>query len=104
MPVHLGQAPNGELNEKDRGWISSMPSGWLLGHAIFSEKRRSRSWSLASRSTKSTMSDAAGEAEGGLDGVGEPALGAAVVALGDEAVDDDLDGVLLLLLERRAAR
>ena len=53
MPVHSGHAPNGELNEKDRGWISSMPSGWLLGQAIFSEKRRSRSLSLASRSTKS---------------------------------------------------
>ena len=43
--------------------------------------------------------DAAGEAEGRLDRVGEPALGPGVVALGDEAVDDDLDGVLLLLLE-----
>src|SRR6476469_7614389 len=55
MPVHSGHAPNGELKEKDRGWISSMPRGWLLGHAIFSEKRRSRSLSLASRSTKSMM-------------------------------------------------
>ena len=72
-----------------------------MGQAIFSEKRRSRSGSLASRSTKSTTSDAAGEPERGLDRVGEPALGAAVVALGDEPVDDDLDGVLLLLLELR---
>ncbi len=37
MPVHSGHAPNGELNEKDRGWTSSMPSGWLLGQAILSE-------------------------------------------------------------------
>ncbi len=44
--------------------------------------------------------DAPGEPEGGLDGVGEPALGRGVVALGHEPVDDDLDGVLALLLER----
>ena len=40
---------------------------------------------------------AAGEAEGGLHGVGEAALGA---VLHREAVDDHLDGVLLLLLQR----
>ncbi|SCF99209.1 hypothetical protein GA0115255_114852 [Streptomyces sp. Ncost-T6T-2b] len=40
---------------------------------------------------------AAGEAERGLDRVGQPALGA---VLDGEAVDDHLDGVLLLLLER----
>ena len=37
--------------------------------------------------------------ERGLDRVGEPALGPGVVALGDQAVDDDLDGVLDLLLQ-----
>ena len=45
------------------------------------------------------MSDAAGEAERGLDRVGQAALGAGVVALGHEPVDDDLDGVLDLLLQ-----
>ena len=55
-PVHLGQAPNGELNEKERGSTSSIASGWSLGQAIFSEKRRSRSGSSASRSTNSTTS------------------------------------------------
>ena len=53
-PVHLGQAPNGLLNENDRGSTSSMASGWSLGQAIRSEKRRSRSGSLASLSTNST--------------------------------------------------
>jgi hypothetical protein len=37
--------------------------------------------------------------EGGLDRVGEPSLGRRVVTLGDQAVDDHLDGVLDLLLE-----
>ncbi len=40
---------------------------------------------------------AAGQPEGGLHGVGEPALGG---VLHREAVDDHLDGVLLLLLQR----
>ena len=52
-PWHSGQAPNGELNENDRGSRSSVSIGCSLGHAIFSEKRSSRSGSLAGRSTKS---------------------------------------------------
>ena len=56
MPVHSGQAPNGLLNENERGSTSSIASGWSLGQAIFSENRRSRSGSLASRSTNSTTS------------------------------------------------
>ena len=55
-PVHLGQAPNGLLNEKERGSTSSIDSGWSLGQAIRSEKRRSRSGSLGSLSTNSTTS------------------------------------------------
>lgn len=43
---------------------------------------------------------AAGQAEGGLDGVREAALG---TVLDGEAVDDHLDGVLLLLLQRGRA-
>src|SRR5665648_1228866 len=54
-PVHLVQAPNGELNEKERGSSSSMAKGWSLGQAILSEYRRSRPASLGSRSTKSTI-------------------------------------------------
>ena len=43
-----------------------------------------------------------GQAERGLDGVGEPALCRGVVrTLGHEPVDDDVDGVLDLLLELR---
>ena len=44
---------------------------------------------------------AAGQAERGLDRVGEAALGRALGALGHEPVDDDVDGVLDLLLELR---
>ena len=56
MPVHSGQAPNGELNENDRGSSSSIDSGWSLGQASFSENRRSRSGSSSVGSTKSRTS------------------------------------------------
>ena len=36
-PVHSGQAPNGELNENDRGSSSSRASGWSFGQASRSE-------------------------------------------------------------------
>ena len=52
-PWHSGQAPNGELNENDRGSRSSVSIGCSLGQAIFSENRSSRPGSLAGRSTKS---------------------------------------------------
>ena len=52
-PWHSGQAPNGELNENDRGSSSSVSIGCSLGQAIFSENRSSRPGSLAGRSTKS---------------------------------------------------
>ena len=42
---------------------------------------------------------AARQHEGGLHRVGEPSLGRRVVTLGDQPVDDHLDGVLDLLLE-----
>src|SRR5665811_114234 len=54
-PVHLVQAPNGELNENERGSTSSMARGCSLGQAILSEYCRSRPGSLGSRSTKSTI-------------------------------------------------
>ena len=37
MPVHSGQAPNGELNENERGSSSSTASRWSLGQASRSE-------------------------------------------------------------------
>ena len=43
--------------------------------------------------------DTGGQTEGGLHRVGKPAFGASVIALGDQTVDDNLDGVLLLLLQ-----
>ena len=100
MPVHSGHAPNGLLNENERGSTSSICSGWSLGQAIRSEKRRSRSGSPSSTVDELDDEHAAGQAERGLDRVGEPALGRRVVGpLGHEAVDDDVDGVLDLLLE-----
>ena len=100
MPVHSGQAPNGLLNENERGSTSSICSGWSLGQAILSENRRSRSGSPLVEVDELDDEHATGQAEGGLDRVGEPALGRRVVGpLGDEPVDDDVDGVLDLLLE-----
>ena len=37
-PEHVGQAPNGALNENVRGSISVSCSGWPFGQASFSEK------------------------------------------------------------------
>ena len=52
-PWQAGQAPNGELNENERGSSSSVSMSCSLGHAIFSENRISLPGSLASRSTRS---------------------------------------------------
>ena len=65
-------------------------AGHLLG------ERSSRPGSLAGRSTKSKTTSPPARPEGGLDRVGEPALGG---RLDREPVDDHLDGVLLLLVE-----
>src|SRR5690625_7649395 len=47
IPVQVEQAPNGLLNENDRGSISSMLSKCPLGQDNFSEKERyfARPWS-----------------------------------------------------------
>ena len=76
-----------------------MRSGWSLGQASFSENRRSRSGVLGVEVDEVDDEHAAGQPERGLDRVGEPALG--VDGLDDEPVDDDLDGVLVLLLQLR---
>src|SRR3712207_1054563 len=52
MPVHSGQAPNGELKENDRGSIASKDSPSST-QARCSEKVRSRCASSSGRSTKS---------------------------------------------------
>ena len=36
-PWHAGQAPNGELNENERGSRSSVSMSWSLGQDIRSE-------------------------------------------------------------------
>ena len=52
-PLHSGQAPNGLLNENDRGSSSSVSIGWSLGQAIRSLNFSSRPGSFAGRSTRS---------------------------------------------------
>ena len=100
MPVQSGQAPKGELKEKERGSSSSKDRS-SYGQYRCSENIRSRSGSSSGEVDEVEHDHAAGEAERGLHRVGEPALGA---VLHREAVDDHLDGVLLLLLQRGRAR
>ncbi len=93
-PVQSGQAPWGELKEKLRGSISPklMPQ---KGQAKFSEKRSS----LAVDDL--TDGDAAGDAEGDFEGIDDADAvgvffrGDAGFVADDDAIDDDLDGVLL---------
>ena len=95
-PWHSGQAPNGELNENDRGSSSSVSIGCSLGQAICSENFSSRPGSLAGRSTKSkTTSPPASPSAVSTESVSRRLDG----RLDREPVDDDLDGVLLLLVE-----
>ena len=54
MPVHSGQAPNGELNENVRGSMSSSAIGCSFGQAIFSLNRRSRSGPSGSSTNSAT--------------------------------------------------
>ena len=53
MPVHSGQAPKGELKEKERGSSSSKDRS-SYGQYRCSEYMRSRSGSSSGRSTKSS--------------------------------------------------
>ncbi len=97
MPVHSGQAPNGELNENDRGSSASNDSPSST-QARCSENVRSRCGSSSGRSTKSRTTRPPARPERGLHRVGQAALGA---LLDRQPVDDHLDRVLLLLLELR---
>ena len=72
-------------------------AGHPLGEAPLAG--RPRGSASSGTSTNSTTSTPTGQAERGLDRVGQPALERRVAALGDEAVDHDVDGVLDLLLE-----
>ena len=100
MPVHSGHAPKGLLNEKERGSTSSICQRVVVGagHPL-GEAALALGVALV-EVDELDDEDATGEPEGRLDGVGEAALGGGVVGpLGDEPVDDDVDGVLDLLLE-----
>ena len=93
-PWHSGQAPNGALNENERGSSSSTASGWSLGQASFSENRRVRCGSSSGRSTKSAMTRPSAR----LSAVSTDSVSRCFIdALTCEPVDDDVDRVLLLL-------
>ena len=93
-----GRRRTGELNENDRGSSSSVSMAWSLGHAIFSLNRSSRSGSLAGRSTKSKTTRPPAR----LSAVSTESVSRRLDGrLDREPVDDDLDGVLLLLVELR---
>ena len=95
-PEHSGQAPNGALNEKVRGSISVSCTGWPFGQDSFSLKVRqaaSPSSSTKLIATRPSVSRSAVSSES----VRRVRMSSA----GDEAVDDDRDVVLVLLLEGR---
>ena len=95
-PWHSGQAPNGALNENDRGSSSSTASGWSLGQASFSENRRRRCGSSSGRSTKSARTRPSAR----LSAVSTDSVSRCFIdGLDLEPVDDHVDGVLLLLGE-----
>ena len=75
MPVHTGHAPYGELNENDRGSRSSIASGWPLGQARFSEKPRIALRVVLRQVDELQLDQAVGQAQRGLDRVGQPLLG-----------------------------
>ena len=66
-PPHVGQAPNGELNEKCRG----SSSGSEMPHV--GQPYRSENSSTVPPSRVAHLDDAVGELERGLDRIGETA-------------------------------
>ena len=93
-PSQCSQAPYGELNEKLRGASSSKRRAALRAGEVLAERER-----LAPRRPPRPpgddldLGDALGQPQRRLEGVGEPALDALAL---HEAVDDDLDRVLLV--------
>ena len=73
-PWHSGQAPNGELNENDRGSSSSMSIRCSLGQAMCSENSSSRLGSLSAQVDEVEDDQPAGQTQRRLDRVGQPAL------------------------------
>ncbi len=97
-PVHSGQAPYGELNENDRrlqvvdGQRVSVRAGQLLGEALLAVRV------IVLAVDELQHHDAVGEVQRRLHRIGQPLLGG---RLDRQAVDDHLDVVFLLLLQRR---
>ena len=100
-PPQVGQAPKGLLKENSRGSISGMVKP-ETGQANFDEKTmRSAFRALLRRFVlvgEFDHGDAVGQLQRGLETFGEPR---ADVGAHDDAVDDDVDVVLELLVERR---
>ena len=97
-PVHSGQAPYGRVEGEDPGLQVLdrqrvvVGAGQVLGVAALAVRV------VLGQVDEVEQHQAAGEAQRGLDRVGQPLLGA---GLDGEPVDHHLDGVLLLLLELR---
>ena len=91
-PVQRGHAPCGELNEKIRGWSSGSETP-CSGQAKLLGERAARSPSTTSIATRPSASAIAVSID--------CASRSAQVRLHHEPVDDDLDRVLELLVERR---
>ena len=100
-PSQAGQAPNGLLNENSLGSISGMVKP-ETGQANFEEKVTRRGLAVLLLLVGIFEDrDAVGEVERLLQRVGEPG---AEIGPDHDAVDDDVDVVLELLVERRRVR
>ena len=99
-PSHRSHAPYGELNEKLRGASSSNDKPSCM-HARCSENVSVSDSPPSSRREDLDLRDALGETQRGLERVGEAPLDARAT---HEAVDDDLDRVVLVAGEPLGTR
>ena len=110
-PVQAGQAPCGELNEKLRGSISPDAEAAVRAGEVLGEGQSPPASVSGSVGTVATLMIAVAELQRRLDRVEQAgAIGIGLVAVNllvgavladDEAVDDDLDGVLLVFRQLR---
>ena len=96
-PWHSGQAPNGRV-ERERPRLELVGvDGVVVGARHLLGELQLATGILGVEVDEVEQHQPAGQVESGLDGVGEPALGGLLDA---QPVDDHLDGVLALLVER----
>ena len=101
MPLQAEQAPKGLLNEKERGSISSMASGMLVGAGEVLGERPDAVRILRVQVDEFGQHAALGQAERGFDGVGQALADA---FLDHQPVHHHFDGVLELLARAWADR